>query len=141
MLSDLRNRSLDGFWTEDGIKWHLGKDWRFESVIEFGRDSGTHHGLDFTANSHGLKLDILRFIGAKGRIQSNLEWLEISSSGSTSLPPEAMKGLPVGRSIRAMITGQILLGTNLSVNANFNYLSNQRYRDLISFTGELRAYF
>jgi hypothetical protein len=87
-----------------------------------------------------VKVEAIYFLGAKGRFQARLQWNNTFSALST-LPPEALQGLPRGRSFRGLFSSHILLGENLSLNLTVNYISNQRYKDFINFTGELRAYF
>ena len=140
-LSNLRNRTVAGYWLEGGVKWHPDHDWQCETTVQLGRNAGDHHAQDYQAEAYGIKLDVLRFIGQKGRLQSRLEWFRVGSTGSTALPPEALNGLPVGHSLRINMTGQFLIGSNLSVNLNCNYIADSRYDRLITLTGELRAFF
>jgi len=76
-----------------------------------------------------------------GRIQAQFEWFYAELVRGSSLPPEALNGLPNGQSIKFNMQGQILLGDNLSLNIGMNYLDNTRYNNFISMTGEIRAYF
>jgi hypothetical protein len=139
-FSALRNRDIKGWWLESGAKWRPGTEWLIDLVVEGGYDQGRHQERAFTAYSRGVKVEAIYFLGAKGRFQARLQWNNTFSALST-LPPEALQGLPRGRSFRGLFSSHILLGENLSLNLTVNYISNQRYKDFINFTGELRAYF
>jgi len=139
-FSSLRNREVKGWWLESGAKWRPGPDWLIDLVAEGGYDQGQHQNQAFTAYSRGMKVDAIYFLGNKGRLQARLEWNH-TFSALVTLPPEALQGLPRGRSFRGLLSSHILLGENLSLNLTANYISNQRYTNFINFTGELRAYF
>lgn len=136
-----RNRVVSGDWLEGGLKWHPNQDWQCESTIQLGHSSVDHHEQNYRANAYGIKLDVLRFIGPRGRLQSRLEWFQVGTGGLTALPPEALNGLAVGRSTKLNLTGQFLLGGNLSINISGNYIADNRYNNLFTFTGEVRAFF
>ncbi len=139
-FSALRNREVRGWWLESGAKWRPGTEWLIDFVLEGGYDRGQHQERAFTTYSRGMKVEAIYFLGAQGRFQARLQWNHTFSTVPT-IPPEALQGLPRGRSFRGLLSSHILLGENLSLNLTANYISNQRYENYINFTGELRAYF
>jgi len=140
-FSDTRNRDVDGWWIKGGIKLRIERVWNIDLTVQGGNDWGSHLGTAFSAKATGLKLKAIYFSGMSGRIQAQFEWFYAELVRGSSLPPEALNGLPNGQSIKFNMQGQILLGDNLSLNIGMNYLDNTRYNNFISMTGEIRAYF
>ncbi|MCK4903605.1 MAG: hypothetical protein KAS35_02865, partial [Candidatus Marinimicrobia bacterium] len=141
-FSNLRNRNVDGWWTEEEIKWNIERKWQFSVSASGGKDSGTHNQGLFSAYAYGVKFESQRFINSTSRIKLRAEFFNsIETCNNSVIPPEALNGLPIGQSISVNIQGQILLGKNLSLNATANYIDNTRYNNFITLSGELRAYF
>ncbi|MEE8341498.1 MAG: hypothetical protein V3R52_05320 [Candidatus Neomarinimicrobiota bacterium] len=141
-FSNLRNRNVDGWWTEEEIKWSIEKKWQFGISLLGGKDSGRHNQQFFSAYAYGFKIESQRFISSTSKIKLRTELFNsVESSANSAIPPEALNGLPLGRSISINIQGQILFGKNLSLNVNANYIDNIRYNNFITVSGELRAYF
>ena len=141
-FSDLRNRNVVGWWSEEEIKWDIERKWQFSVSALGGKDSGTHNQEKFTAYAYGLKFESQRFISSTSRIKIRTELFNtIETSDNSIIPPEALNGLPLGRSITVNIQGQVLVGKNLSLNVNASYIDNSRYNNFITLSGELRAYF
>ncbi len=140
-ISELRERSTKGFWLDGGAKFRYDQ-WMFEGTAQYGKDKGYHRHIDFSARAIGLRIDVLRFIGTKGRIHSTIEWYHSGTvTDISSLPPEALNGLALGKTIRSNIQGQIMMGRGVSLNLTMNYISDQRYDQFITLNGEVRAYF
>ena len=57
------------------------------------------------------------------------------------MPPEAVKGLPHGQTLRSNIRASFFLGKSLSVNTTLLYLDDARYDGFIKLQGEVRAHF
>ena len=141
-FSNLRNRSVDGWWSEEEIKWNIDRKWQFSVSALGGKDSGTHNQESFSAYAYGVKFESQRFISSTSRIKVRTELFNSTESNDKSvIPPEALNGLPLGQSISVNVQGQVLLGKNLSLNINGSYIDNSRYNDFITISGELRAYF
>ncbi|MFH1852483.1 MAG: hypothetical protein ABIA75_09070 [Candidatus Neomarinimicrobiota bacterium] len=141
-LSALRRRAVNGYWLEGGAKWQVERDWQLESTLQWGHDDGNHQQNDFSAVARGVKLEVLRFLGRQGRLQTQLEYYQVAAAEAVAaLPPEALHGLALGRSLRANLAGQFLIGANLTATVTANYISDRRYTNLITVTGELRAFF
>lgn len=140
-ISELRERSSKGYWMSGAAKWRYDQ-WLLEGAAQYGKDRGTHRDIDFSARAVGLRIDVLRFIGKKGRIHASLEWFNAGTEVDiSSLPPEALNGLALGQTIRSNIQGQIMIGRSVSLNVTMNYISDQRYDQFITLNGEVRAYF
>ena len=140
-ISVLRERYSKGLWLEGDVKWR-NEPWAFEGGIEYGNDKGRHRAIEFLGQAIGLRIDILRFIGVQGRIQSRFEWFQTTTDADIpSLPPEALNGLALGQTIRANLQGQFVVGNGVSINLSMNYISDQRYDQFITLNGEVRAYF
>lgn len=141
-FSNLRNRNVDGWWAEEEIKWNIERKWQFSVSVLGGKDSGTHNQELFSAYAYGVKFESQRFISSTSRIKVRAELFNsIETNDNSVIPPEALNGLPLGQSITVNIQGQVLLGKNLSLNINGNYIDNLRYNNFITLSGELRAYF
>jgi hypothetical protein len=141
-FSNLRNRNVDGWWLEEKIKWNIERKWQFSVSALGGKDSGTHNQEEFSAYAYGLKFESQRFISSTSRIKVRTELFNsVTTSDKSVIPPEALHGLPIGQSISVNIQGQVLIGKNLSLNVNANYIDNSRYNNFITLSGELRAYF
>ncbi|NHZ86708.1 MAG: hypothetical protein GWP19_12660, partial [Planctomycetia bacterium] len=141
-FSNLRNRNVYGWWTEEEIKWNLERKWQFSISALGGKDRGTHNQQSFSAYAYGVKIESQRFISSTSRIKVRTELFNsIETNDRSVIPPEALNGLPIGQSITVNIQGQILLGNNLSLNATASYIDNLRYNNFITLSGELRAYF
>ena len=82
------------------------------------------------------------FIGVSGRLQLQTEWNSVSENeGLNNLPPEALYGLPVGDNLKSQTRFQYLFNQNISLVLSLNTIHNQRYKNLVTFLGEFRAYF
>lgn len=141
-FSNLRNRNVEGWWSEEEIKWNIERKWQFSISALGGRDRGAHNQESFSAYAYGVKFESQRFISSTSRIKIRAELFNsIETSDKSVIPPEALNGLPLGQSISVNIQGQVLLGNNLSINVNASYIDNSRYNNFITLSGELRAYF
>ena len=141
-FSDLRNRDVSGWWSEEEIKWNIEREWQFSISALGGKDSGTHNQELFSAYAYGIKFEGQRFISSTSRIKVRTELFNsVETNDKSVIPPEALNGLPIGQSLSINIQGQVLLGKNLSLNLNGSYIDNSRYNNFITLSGELRAYF
>ncbi len=140
-ISELRDRVLRGYWLAGGTNW--GYDlWTIAAAVNYGQDKGQHQGVDFAADAIGVRLDLIRFLGKKGRIQGRVEWYETQlNSAIKVLPPEALDGLAVGTTFRSNLQGQMLIGKGISINTSLNYIRDTRYNNFLTLNGEIRAYF
>ena len=141
-FSSLRDRSIDGYWSEIGLKKRFSSVLHIEGYLQYGYDTGTHQLNSYSSSLKGIQFNLLHFFSSKGRIQTRLEWSNVDLSGEASyLPPEALRGNAIGDNRRITINGNVFLKDNFSINMNINYISDVRYDNFINLSGELRAYF
>ena len=109
-FSDLRNRNVVGWWSEEEIKWDIERKWQFSVSALGGKDSGTHNQEKFTAYAYGLKFESQRFISSTSRIKIRTELFNsIETSDNSIIPPEALNGLPLGQSIINSVVSNFLI--------------------------------
>jgi hypothetical protein len=141
-FSDLRNRDVEGWWIDENLKWKIDTKWQFSASILGGNDSGYHNEENFTAYAYGIKLEGQHFVKSTTSIKVRTELFNsVNKTDNATIPPEALNGLPIGQSVSVNLQGQILLGKNLSLNTNLNFIDNSRYNNFFTISGELRAYF
>ena len=140
-ISELRERSVSGHWIEGTAKFRVDQ-WQFDMGLKYGIDHGFMRDQEFAADAVGLSVNVLKFIGTRGRIQSRFEWYNTEVSDRLDyLPPEALNGLALWHTLRSNIQGQWMIGRGFSLNLSMNYISDQRYDNFLTFNGEVRAYF
>ncbi len=141
LISPLRNRESKGVKGSLGMKGKMAKGWQWSFKVESLKDLGkTVSAIPFTASAVGLSSDLLIFLGKKSRLDIKTAWYS-SNSNQAQIPPEALNGLSLGRTLRTSIQGSFIVGKNLSINGSFLYVDNARYSNLITMKGEIRAYF
>jgi len=110
--------------------------------MKYGIDNGFIREQAFDADAVSLNTNILKFVGNRGRIQSRFEWYKTTVSDKLDyLPPESLNGLAKGITLRSNIQGQWMMGRGFSLNLSMNYILDQRYKNFLTFNGEVRAYF
>ena len=140
-VSELRERSVSGHWIEGTAKIRVDQ-WQFDMGIKYGIDNGFIREQAFDADAVSLNTNILKFVGNRGRIQSRFEWYKTTVSDKLDyLPPESLNGLAKGITLRSNIQGQWMMGRGFSLNLSMNYILDQRYKNFLTFNGEVRAYF
>ena len=109
---------------------------------KYGHDIRKYQGGGFDATNHGIELIGQVYIGSSGRLQLQMEWNSVNENhGLNILPPEALRGLPVGKDQRFQTRFQYLFNRNISLVLSLNTIHNQRYRNLVNVLGEFRALF
>ncbi len=140
-ISPLRERTINGQWMEGGVRYILNQ-WQLAGALHFGTDDGMIQTESYKADAKGCRVDLLRFLGKKGRLQGRIEYYNSKTNYSKNLlPPEALNGLAIGTTLRSNIMASWIIGRGFSVNTTLNYLSDDRYNNLITFNGEVRAHF
>ncbi|MFQ6612294.1 MAG: hypothetical protein ACE5D2_04250 [Fidelibacterota bacterium] len=140
-LSDLRKRQFTGTNIEGGLMLYPDPAFKGSIVFVNRRDSGTaRDGNDFNAYSNGIKTDFIWFSGKKGRLEALFEFHQ-ALGDKFSTPPEALKGLAPGKTVRLNLEGSYLVGDVLSVIVNLMYQDDNRFNHFITVSGELRAQF
>ena len=143
----ITKRSVDGYAFEAGVKNFRSSSFQWESRIIYYWDHAGIGGVVTPISglnmekvwAHGMKTNWIQFIGKDGRIEGNFEYYIVN--GFKSMPPEALKGLSHGRTLRSNIRASFYLGKSLSVNATLIYLDDARYDGFIKLQGEVRAHF
>jgi len=140
-ISDLRERTVNGQWLEGEVCYKMDQ-WQLAGALHMGFDSGDIQTESYSADAKGIRMDILRFLGKKGRLHGRVEYYRSTTDHPHKLlPPEALNGLANGSTFRSNIMGSWMIGRGFSVNITLNYLSDARYDDHITFNGEIRAHF
>ena len=110
--------------------------------VQSGYDNGQIYGENFSANALGLKNNLTVYLNKKGRIQTEISFVNIRVlNNDNALPPEALKGYAYGKNFRTNTRFHYLFNQTLSFNLNFNTINDLRYKNLITLQGELRAFF
>ena len=82
------------------------------------------------------------YLKQNGRLQTEVTFVNVEQEDKFStLPPEALKGYTLGKSLKTNSNIHFLLNKSLSFNLNLNTVNDARYRNAITMQGELRAYF
>ena len=90
----------------------------------------------------GGSIDGRLFILKKGRFQSRIERINITANkGVLYLPPEALKGYPVGIGIRSNTRFQYFINRTVSFTISMNTIHDKRYKRLTTVLAEVRAQF
>ena len=143
----ITKRSVDGFAFEAGVKNFRSSSFQWESRFIYYLDQ-TGVGGDVSSEisfnmekvrAYGVKMNWTQFVGKDGRIEGNIEYYIVN--GFKFMPPEAVKGLPHGQTLRSNIRASFFLGKSLSVNTTLLYLDDARYDGFIKLQGEVRAHF
>jgi len=136
-----KERSLNGFNSEIGLKESIRGNiqWETRLVYYYNRILSFTGKSSKNVNAYGVKLNWTKFIGKEGRLEGNVEYY--LAKGFSELPPEALKGLAYGRTLRGNVRASMFLGQSLSVNGTLLYLDDDRYDGFIKLQGEVRAHF
>ncbi|MEA1882773.1 MAG: hypothetical protein U9N31_10295, partial [Candidatus Marinimicrobia bacterium] len=143
----ITKRSVDGYAFEFGLKNYSSTSFQWESRFIYYWDHAGIGGIRTPISglnmekvwAQGVKMNWIQFIGKDGRIEGNFEYYIVN--GFKSMPPEALKGLSYGRTLRSNIRASFFLGKSLSVNATLLYLDDARYDGFVKLQGEVRAHF
>ena len=141
-VSDLRNRELKGWWNETQFLLKMSNSYDVDIGFVGGSDHGVQQGTSFFSRAYGLKLDGRFFFQKKGRLQTGVSWTTVKEEhGMTHIPPEALNGNPVGVSLRSNTRLQYYLNQSVSLIFTLNTINDDRYKNFITFQGEVRAHF
>lgn len=142
-ISQFRNRSVSGGWVESGFEWRVNPVLELDANVTGGIDAGYHQVKPFKARALGLKVGLLNRLGKIGRVRAEIilndAWID--GDNSLNLPPEALNGFSVGKTVRSQLTAHIIAARSISVNLSMNTISDSRYHNLINLRGEVRANF
>ncbi|MFQ6616964.1 MAG: hypothetical protein ACE5HZ_09440, partial [Fidelibacterota bacterium] len=141
--TEVRNRTVDGWTATLGIRWTPSRIMESGGDIHVGRDRVLSSYQDFSSRLTGAGIHALWFPHRGGRIQAAVDYFRVTAGtpGEVSLPPESSRGLPLGNTYRASVTGILVLGPSLSANVHMSYTLDSIHDELLSITGEIRATF
>ena len=141
-ISELRNREIEGWWNETKILLKTSNSYDVDIGFVGGADFGVQQGKLFSSTAYGLKLDGRFFFQKKGRLQTGVSWTTVKEeNGMTHIPPEALNGNPVGVGLRSNTRFQYYLNQSVSLIFTLNTINDDRYKNFITFQGEVRAHF
>lgn len=138
-----RDRRMNGWLLASGLRWRLSKFFEAGGDLRVGYDEGSNAYERFVIRLTGSGLHIQLFPQRGGRLRASIDYYNVvpESPLQVLLPPEAALGLQAGKTYRAGLTALLVLGKNISANANFSYLLDPIHDGIILFTGEVRATF
>ncbi len=141
-ISELRNREIKGWWNETKFLLKTSNSYDVDIGFVGGADFGIQQGKLFSSTAYGLKLDGRFFYQKKGRLQTGVSWTTVKEeNGMTHIPPEALNGNPVGVGLRSNTRLQYYLNHSVSLIFTLNTINDDRYKNFITFQGEVRAHF
>ena len=137
-----RKRDIIGFWND--LTWQIKLKYKIDLVFGLisGADKGNVYEQSFNAKGLGLKANIIFYLKQNGRLQNEISFVNVVEENNiATLPPEVLKGYAYGQSLKTSSRLHYLLNETLSFNLNLNTLNDMRYKNMITFQGEVRAYF
>ncbi|MBT3590890.1 MAG: hypothetical protein HOK52_13520 [Candidatus Marinimicrobia bacterium] len=140
-ISSLRNREINGWWSEFVLTRKLNVNTNYALSIHGGQGNGSYGIVPIKADGTGISIEGKTYISKKGRLESKLIWNNINLKSGNVLPPEALMGNPVGNGLRTQTRFQWIIDSQLSLNISLITIRDSRYGSLITFNGEFRAYF
>ena len=112
-----------------------------EISIKYGKDQGNHYFDTFKVSGIGLSYNGRIYILKSGSIMTDINLSSNKEySRSTTIPPEALNGQTLGKNISTNIRLNYFIKEDISLSMSINYIDNIRYKKMISFMGEFRAY-
>ena len=77
-----------------------------------------------------------------GRFQTEISLINITEKDNSAfIPPEALNGYPLGISLRSNSSMHYFLSRTISMVFSLSTIDDGRYKDFITFQGEVRANF
>tara|TARA_B100001250_G_scaffold409562_1_gene434139 strand:- start:6243 stop:9500 length:3258 start_codon:yes stop_codon:yes gene_type:complete len=138
----LRNRSLTGVWNETSFNINIVDNGNVNFVVLYGYDNGSQIDVPFKSKAIGFKVTGKTFFNKNGRIESEISYINgVEKNKIVYIPPEALNGNPLGNSLKTFTQFQYFINQSVSMIYSLNTINNARYKNLISFKGEIRAYF
>ena len=137
-----RKRDIIGFWND--LTWQIKLKYKIDLVFGLisGVDKGNVYEESFNAKGLGLKTNIIFYLKQNGRLQNEISFVNVVEENNfATLPPEVLKGFAYGQSLKTSSRLQYLLNETLTFNLNLNTINDMRYKNMITFQGEVRAYF
>lgn len=140
---EARNRRVTGWSSALGVRWRPSTILESGGDLYLGRDRVAVFDRDFSSRLTGGGWHVLWFPHEGGRIHATVDYFAVATDSPVemSLPPESSRGLPLGDTYRASLTGLFVLGSTISANINVSYTMDSIHDELFSISGEIRATF
>ena len=141
-VSDLRNRKMAGWWNETRFHVSINSSFDFDIGFLTGFDSGEQQENSFTGHALGYLVNGRFFFKKTGRLQTSMSWINaFEKNYGYKLPPEALNGYPLGKSFRSNTRLQYFINRSISMIFTLDTINDIRYKNFITFQGEIRAHF
>ncbi len=141
-ISSLRNRSLNGWWSEVQYLYKINNGLDIDMSLIYGNDYGEQQESNFNVSAYGVKLDGRYFLHKKGRLQTGISFINVIEETSQGyIPPESVNGNPLGIGIRSNTRFQYFINQSISLIVSLNTIDDQRFDNFLTFEGEVRAHF
>ena len=107
-----------------------------------GIDRGKQQEKLFNGHAFGYLINGRLFFKKTGRLQTSMSWINtIEKNSGNKLPPEALNGYPHGKSFRSNTRFQYFFNRSISMIFTLNTINDTRYKNFVTFQGEIRAHF
>ena len=141
-ISSLRDRSMEGWWNDLQILLRYNRSIDLDIGLMIGSESGIQQDNSFSGFAYGIKLINKILYKNNGRLQTEISLLNVNEKDNSAfIPPEALNGYPLGLSLRSNSSMNYFLSRTISMIFSLSTIDDSRYKDFISFQGEIRANF
>jgi len=141
-VSSLRDRDMKGWWNEVQMQFRLNNAMDLDFSVIGGSDEGKQQGEPFSSTAFGMIIQGRLFFNKTGRFQTGIHLVRAQEkNGLGFIPPEALNGYPIGISFRTNTRLQYFVNRSVSMVFTLNTINDDRYRNFITFQGEVRAHF
>ena len=141
-ISSLRNRSMSGWWNDLQILLRYNRSIDLDIGLMIGSESGIQQNNSFSGFAYGIKLINKILYKDIGRFQTEISLINITEKDNSAfIPPEALNGYPLGISLRSNSSMHYFLNRTISMVFSLSTIDDGRYKDFITFQGEVRANF
>jgi len=141
-ISSIRNRSMEGQWHELKIQWKQKNRSDFSMGALGGWDTGSQQSNSFYATGLGMQFQLKHYFYKNALLQFESNVVIVNEKDNLSyLPPEALNGYSIGRSIRNHARFQHIVNQSLSLILTVQTIDDNRYNNYVNFQGEIRAHF
>jgi len=141
-VSEMRNRNLLGWFQEIHFLYHANNYFNLDLSGAIGNDGGGFYNNNFNVMVNGFTVKIKLFIKKIIRIENTLEIFSVTDKYNNKiLPPEIFNGLTTGKTIKSNTRAHMFLNNKISLILSLNTIDDKRYKNLLTFQGEIRANF
>ena len=141
-ISNLRDRSMSGWWNDLQLQLRYNRSIDLDVGLIIGSESGIQQNNAFSGNAYGIKLINKILYKHTGRFQTEISFVNVKEKDDSSyIPPEALNGYPIGNSLRTNTTLHYFVSRSISMVFSLNTIDDNRYKDFVTFQGEVRAHF